>query len=114
MVIFSKTPASTQTTHIHFYVNSTIYSSLSSEIEQYKQDVINQGYTVDIINWSSNNVTALRYDLINASNQPLGLAGAVLIGDLPSAMMQYYDSFWTLWRTYPIDLYLTDLDGEWV
>ncbi|MCK4481034.1 MAG: hypothetical protein KAV01_10940 [Candidatus Lokiarchaeota archaeon] len=114
LVIFSKTPASTQTTHIHFYVNSTIYSSLSSEIEQYKQDVINQGYTVDIINWSSSNVTALRYDLINASNQPLGLAGAVLIGDLPSAMMQYYDSFWTLWRTYPIDLYLTDLDGEWV
>jgi hypothetical protein len=114
LVIFSKSPASTQSTHVHFYVNSTIYSSLSSEIEQYKQDVINQGYTVDIINWSSNNVTALRYDLINASSQYLGLTGAVLIGDLPSAMMQYYDSFWTLWRTYPIDLFLTDLDGEWV
>jgi len=28
--------------------------------------------------------------------------------------MQYYDNFWSLWRTYPIDLYLTDLDGEWV
>ncbi|MFX0104789.1 MAG: C25 family cysteine peptidase, partial [Candidatus Hodarchaeota archaeon] len=111
LVIFSRTPASTQSTHVHIYVNSTIFSSLSSEIEQYKQDVIAQGYTVEVINWSISNVTALRNDLINATTQPLGLAGAVLIGDLPSAMMQY---LWYFWRTYPIDLYLTDLDGEWV
>jgi len=114
LVIFSRTPASTKSTHVHIYVNSTIYNSLSSEIEQYKQDVIAQGYTVNVINWSNNNVTALRNNLINETTQPLGLAGAVLIGDLPSAIMQYYDSFWSLWRTYPIDLYLTDLDGEWV
>ncbi len=99
---------------VNIYVNSTISSSLSSEINQYKQDIIAQGYNVDVINWSINNVTALRNDLINASNQPQGLAGAVLIGDFPSAMMQYYDSSWALWRNYPIDLYLTDLDGEWV
>ena len=59
-------------------------------------------------------MTVLRNDLINASNQAQGLEGAVLIGDLPSAIMQYYDSFWFLMRNYPIDLYLTDLDGEWV
>ena len=52
--------------------------------------------------------------MINASNQAQGLEGAVLIGDIPSAMMQYYDNFWYINRTYPIDLYLTDLDGEWV
>jgi len=111
LYIFSRTPTSTQSTHVHIYVNSTIYNSLSSDIEQYKQDVITQGYTVNIINWSINNVTALRNDLINASTQPLGLAGAVLIGDFPSAIMQYY---YNSWRTYTIDLYLTDLDGEWV
>ncbi|MFX0135605.1 MAG: C25 family cysteine peptidase [Candidatus Hodarchaeota archaeon] len=113
LYIFS-TQAPTQSTHVHIYANSTISSSLSSEIEQYKQDIIAQGYTVEVFNWSSNNVTALRCDLINATKQPQGLAGAVLIGDLPSAIMQYYDSFWSLWRTYPIDLYLTDMDGEWV
>jgi len=100
--------------HIRIYVNSTIYTSLSTEISQYRQDVIDQGYTVETVNWSINNVTVLRNDLVNASNQAEGLEGAVLIGDLPSAIMQYYDSFWSLMRTYPIDLYLTDLDGAWV
>ncbi|MHA1988477.1 MAG: C25 family cysteine peptidase [Promethearchaeota archaeon] len=100
--------------HVRIYVNSTIYSSLSTEISQYSQDIINQGYTLETVNWSSNNVTVLRNDLINARNQAQGLKGAVLIGDLPSAMMSYYDSFWAITRTYPIDLYLTDLDGEWI
>lgn len=100
--------------HVRLYVNSTIYTSLSTEISQYSQDIANQGYTVETVNWSNHNVTVLRNDLINASNQALGLVGAVLIGDLPSAMMQYFDVSWGVWRTYPIDLYLTDLDGQWV
>jgi len=99
---------------VRIYVNSTIAGSISNEINQYKQDVINQNYTVNIINWSQTNVTLLRNDLINASLQPEGLRGAVLIGDLPAAILRYYDNFWYLWRTYPCDLYLTDLDGEWV
>ncbi|MHA2283896.1 MAG: C25 family cysteine peptidase, partial [Promethearchaeota archaeon] len=97
--------------HVRIYVNSTIYTSLSTEISQYRQDVIDQGYSVETVNWSNNNVTVLRNDLINASNQAQGLEGAVLIGDLPSAMMQY--NYYGL-KTYPIDLYLTDLDGEWI
>ncbi|MHA2270146.1 MAG: C25 family cysteine peptidase [Promethearchaeota archaeon] len=97
--------------HVRIYVNSTIYTSLSTEISQYRQDVIDQGYTVELVNWSNNNVTVLRNDLINASNQVQGLKGAVLIGDLPSAIMQY--NYYGL-KKYPIDLYLTDLDGEWV
>lgn len=99
---------------VRIYVNSTIANSISNQLNQYEQDVINQGYLVDRVNWSNTNVTMLRNDLINASSQPSGLEGAVLIGDLPSAIMQYYDSSWAVWRTYPIDLYLTDLDGEWV
>ena len=99
---------------VRIYVNSTIANNLSNEINQYKQDVINQGYSVVIVNWTNTNVTLLRNDLINASLQPEGLEGAVLIGDLPSAIMQYYDASWSVWRTYPIDLYLTDLDGEWI
>ena len=99
---------------VRIYVNSTIANNLTNEINQYKQDVIIQGYTVVIVNWTNTNVTLLRNDLINASLQPEGLEGAVLIGDLPSAIMQYYDSSWSVWRSYPIDLYLTDLDGEWI
>ena len=99
---------------VRIYVNSTIANSLSNQVNQYEQDIVNQGYLVDIVNWSNTNVTLLRNDLINASLQAGGLEGTVLIGDLPSATMQYLDSSWGVWRTYPIDLYLTDLDGEWV
>ena len=111
---FKQQPTTTNLDVVRIYVNSTIADNLSTEIEQYEQDVINQGYSVEIINWSITNVTLLRNDLINASLQPEGLEGAVLIGNLPAAIMQYWDSFWGIMRTYPIDLYLTDLDGEWV
>lgn len=100
--------------NVRIYVNATLAVSLTPEINQYKQDLISQGYQISIVNWSYTNVTLLRNDLINASLQAGGLEGAVLIGDLPAAIMRYYDSFWYIWRTYPIDLYLTDLDGEWI
>ncbi|GAH77104.1 unnamed protein product, partial [marine sediment metagenome] len=87
---FKKQPTTTDQGVVRIYVNSTIADNLSTEIEQYEQDVINQGYSVEVINWSTTNVTLLRNDLINASLQPKGLEGAVLIGDLPAAFMQYY------------------------
>ena len=34
----SKTPS--QSGHVNIYVNSTIYSSMSSDVTQYKQDII--------------------------------------------------------------------------
>jgi len=111
---YFKRPTTSNQGVVRIYVNSTLSYSISTEIDQYEQDVINQGYTVQIVNWSDTNVTVLRNDLINASNQPEGLEGAVIIGDLPAAYLQYYDSAWSKWRVYPCDLYLTDLDGQWV
>jgi len=114
---FKQPPTSTPTSNpgvVRIYVNSSIANSISTEIDQYEQDVINQGYTVQVVNWSQTNVTLLRNDLINASMQPEGLEGAVIVGDLPAAFLQYYDTPWTRWRTYPCDLFLTDLDGQWV
>ncbi len=107
---YFKQPTTSNPGVVRIYVNSTLASSISTEIDQYEQDVINQGYTVEVVNWSQINVTLLRNDLINASVQPEGLEGAVLIGDLPAAILRYYDTFWSLWRNYPCDLYLTDLD----
>ena len=111
---YFKQPTTSNPGVVRIYVNSSIANSISTEIDQYEQDVINQGYTVQVVNWSQINVTLLRNDLINVSMQPEGLEGAVLIGDLPAAILRYYDTFWSLWRNYPCDLYLTDLDGEWV
>jgi len=111
---FKQQPTPSSSGVVRIYVNSTIAGSISDEIDQYEQDVINQGYTVKVVNWSHTNVTLLRNDLINASLQSEGLEGAVLIGNLPAAILNYWDSFWSIFRDYPCDLYLTDLDGEWV
>jgi len=96
---------------IHIYVNSSIYSSLSSNINQYEQDITAQGYNVAVINWSLNNVTQLKDHLIDAYSN--GLEGAVLIGELPYAKAQYYDSAWYMYRQFSCDYYLMDLDGNW-
>jgi len=104
---FKKSPNS-QPYHVNLYVNSTLYGNISPEINQYKQDLINQGFTVNVVNWSSNNATVLRSHLINASQLPLGLYGAVLIGDLA------YASFKNGSEIFPCDLYFMDLDGQWI
>ncbi len=100
-----------QSNLVHIYVNSTIYTSLSSDITQYKQDVETQGYRANIINWSINDVTQLKNHLLSALSN--GLIGAVLIGKLPYAKAQYLDVSWGINRTFSCDYYLMDLDGNW-
>ncbi len=94
-----------QPNYVRIYVNSTIYDQLYSEITQYKQDVINQGYTADIIAWSNNSIYDLKQDLINSYSQ--GLVGAVLIGQLPIAQFDYLGSI------FACDFFFMDLDGFW-
>ena len=110
---YFKQPTQTPTSKglVYIYVDSSIHDTLFSEITQYKQDVIDQGYSADLIAWSSNNVSEIKQHLINASSQ--GLIGAVLIGDLPYAMARHWDFAWGKHWNYPCDLYLMDLDGNW-
>jgi len=109
-------PPSTQPkpSYVRIYVNSSIYSEIKPEIDQYKEDIKIQGHHVDVIKLSDTNVSELRNNLTyyynNFVNYSMKLFGAVLIGDLPYALardtsMAYPD--------YPIDLYLMDLDGTW-
>ncbi len=100
---------------VYIYVNSSIYNKISSEISQYRQDVINQGYNVMIINWSINNVTLLKQNITNARSlqQNNNLVGAVLIGKLPYANLKYTNTDDSV-EIFPCDLYLMDLDGDWV
>ncbi|MFW9947849.1 MAG: hypothetical protein ACFFDX_13575, partial [Candidatus Odinarchaeota archaeon] len=106
----SQTPSQTRL-QVNIYVNSTIYSSLSSEINQYKQDIIAQGYNVTVINWSINDVSQLKSNITSAYLS--GLIGAVLIGKLPFAKARYWDSAWSMYRYFSCDYYLMDLDGNW-
>ena len=47
---FKQPPITSSSGVVRIYVNSTIAGSISNEIDQYEQDVIDQGYTVEIIN----------------------------------------------------------------
>ena len=55
---------------VYIYVDSSIYNGLTSEIQQYENDVNTQGYNTQIINWTSSNVAILKQNLTNA--YPLG------------------------------------------
>ncbi|MBD3197121.1 MAG: hypothetical protein GF317_18850 [Candidatus Lokiarchaeota archaeon] len=97
---------------VQIYVNSSIYNSLSSDIDQYKQDVISQGYEVNIISWSDNNVVNLKNHVKTIYNQN-NLSGLILIGDMPFAWGRYNDSYYPSRINFPCDLFLMDLDGNW-
>ncbi|MFX1569480.1 MAG: hypothetical protein ACFFCV_14050 [Promethearchaeota archaeon] len=97
--------------NVLIYINSTIYNSISSNITQYKQDIITQGYTVNMFNWSINNVTQLKSHIIPRYSN--GSIGAILVGKLPYAKARYYDSAWFMYRQFSCDYYLMDLDGNW-
>lgn len=98
--------------YIRIYVNSAIYSQIYNQVEQYKNDVSNQGFSVDIINWSIFNVVTLKNDILNASLNRTDFKGVVLIGTFPAAFRTHYVSGWGNFK-YPCDLFLTDLDGNW-
>ena len=92
---------------VRIYVNSTIYDQLFSEINTYKQDVIDQGYSAQLVSWSNTNATILKQDLISFYSQ--GLVGAVFIGKLP--IVQFDDPYGGF---FACDLYYMDLDGDWL
>ncbi len=93
------------------YVNSTIYSSIQAEVLQFAQDITNQGYNVTILNWTNTDVNVLKVNI--SSYYAFGLEGVILIGELPCAIARYWDNPWGVFRTFPTDLFLMDLDGLW-
>ena len=86
-------------------VNSHLYTHIQSSITQYQNDLIADGYSVEVVLWSGGSPFDLRSYL--QIRFPEGLMGAVLIGDLPVSWFEYGTA------EFPCDLYLMDLDGTW-
>ncbi|TFF94937.1 MAG: hypothetical protein EU543_00080, partial [Promethearchaeota archaeon] len=93
----------TNSGYVRIYVNSSIYSSLTSEINRYEQDLEIQGYNAEIVNWSDPIVENLKADLVSQNSS---FKGAILVGKIPYAL--YFNG-----TIFPCDLYLMDLDGTW-
>ncbi|MFX0069001.1 MAG: C25 family cysteine peptidase [Promethearchaeota archaeon] len=93
--------------YVCIYVNSSIYSGIQSEINQYKSDLEADGFNVSVYNWTSVSVEALKANLTQEHNSS-GMIGAVLVGNMPYALFEP-----PLTTPYPSDLFLMDLDGNW-
>jgi hypothetical protein len=92
-------------------VNSSIQSSIQSSLEQYVSDLEAEGYSVTIYATENGTPEDLRAFLQGQLSD--GLAGCILIGDLPVPWYEMDDDFYGH-AEFPIDLYYMDLDGAWI
>jgi hypothetical protein len=90
-------------------VNSDLYSQIQTSLDQYVDDLIQDGYSVEVYLWSGGTYQDLR-DSLKSRWTYSGLVGAVLVGDLPVPWCELY-----VWggEEFPIDYYLMELDGTW-
>ena len=99
------------------YVNSSLYSSIQTEITQYIDDIESEGFNVNLYLWFDPSPTesfraqTLRTHLNNSYNIN-NTVGAVLIGDFPIPRFDGLD-IGGYYPNYPVDLFLMDLDGDW-
>ncbi len=90
-------------------VNSDLYGRIQTSIDQYVNDLVLDGYTVEVDLWSGGDYQDLRDSLKDKWEQS-GLVGAVLLGNLPVAWCEL-----NVWdpEEFPIDYYFMELDGTW-
>jgi hypothetical protein len=90
-------------------VNSDLYPRIQSSLDQYVNDLVQEGYTVEVDLWTGGNYQDLR-DSLKYRWEQSGLMGAVLVGDLPVAWCELF-----VWgaEEFPIDYYFMELDGTW-
>lgn len=110
-IIFTIINPSQQIPLIRIYVNSTIYNSIDSELNQYQKDIESEGYQVNLVNWSNSNPAILKSNINNSYHQ-YNLKGAIFIGKMPFVYGRYSDDY-GYYRVFPCDLYFMDLDGNW-
>jgi len=107
------------TTHrIIILVNNDLYSGIQYNINQYAYDLAVLGYTPEIVSRSWSSPEEMRNYL--SEKYTMGFVGAVLIGDIPSALYEgdvpeYFldDPLSPQTEVFPIDLFYMDLDGIW-
>lgn len=89
-----------------------IPDSIGTELlEQWMQDITNQGISVEAVEVTYSTDVELKEYLIELWEN--GLEGAVLVGNLPAAWAALANQFTDSDETFPSDYYFMDLDGTW-
>lgn len=90
------------------FVDSDLMPHIEEDIDVYSSTLMNIGYDVVVLEVSGGTVEDLKNQIISYRDTAYNLTGVVLIGDFPVAWF-YYDE-----EEFPCDLFLMDLDGEWI
>lgn len=102
-------------TNVQVIVNSTLYASgqINARLDRYISDITAQGYTPTLVTTKFSTPAQLRTHISTSYSQPGGLAGVVLVGDLP--ISRYEVAAHDTWsaENFPCDLYYQDVDGVW-
>ena len=103
------------TGRILLVVNSGIYSAIFTALNQYWNDLLAAGYSVEMYQSSGGTPSNLRAYLQTKFNEPSGLVGVMLIGDLPIPWFEIDYDFDgpDEYADFPCDLFYMDLDGTW-
>lgn len=102
--------ARTRSDLVGVVINADIYPSLVYEINRYTSDLQSESWRVFVVAAKGGTPQDLRETL--KEWLPRGLAGVVLIGDLPIPWFEMKDDF-VGYNAFPCDLVYMDLDGEW-
>lgn len=94
-------------------VNDTLAPLIQDELNQYRQDLVAEGYSVTITAWTLAGSTPVQLKNYLISQQPHGLAGAMLVGDLPIALYYHANDFYGAAVTFACDLYYMNLNSTW-
>ena len=103
-------------TQLALVVENSLYPSVSAKLQRFARDLGAAGWTVLISRFLSGTPRGLRSYLRARYKEKGGLAGALLIGDLPYIVYEMMESWEGTNRDYddfPCDLYYMDLDGTW-
>jgi len=93
---------------VDLLVNAGIYPEITSEINRFAQDLINDGYSVQVDTISGMSHTTLRNHLAGIT----GLVGAIFIGELP--VVWFETNGFGNWEEFPHDLFFCDLNGNYI
>jgi len=115
LVTLCAVPTAVDGANVEVVVNSSLYAGgqITAGLNQYLQDITDQGYTPILTTSSFADPAALRSHLANR-RATQGLAGAVFVGDLPIANYEIAAHSGWAEENFPCDLYYQDLDGLWI
>jgi len=106
-------PDTTHASTVIVFVELTKYTLLTSELTTYTTDLTMNGYYPVVLTVSGGSAEDLKDTLLTYyTNDTYDLVGAILIGDLPTAWFYHANDF-SGGATFPIDLFLMDMDGTW-